>query len=111
MATVVVSDRRTTGIPLAAGDSLVLTVDGSISIPFGDAVIGAGGNSLSIDGDILARNSAWDRNPGWNYKLVSLRDWSAGAQRRTSKAMRPNSWPMHIDCVATGRLLREEEVA
>ena len=57
MTTVVVSDRRTAQVQLALGDSFVLTVDGSISENVAAGVVGFGGNSLTIDGDILARGS------------------------------------------------------
>src|SRR4051794_21359357 len=58
MTAIVVSDRRTTQVLLGAGDSFLLTVDGSISENLaGFGVSGAGGNSLAIDGDILARGS------------------------------------------------------
>jgi hypothetical protein len=57
MTTVVVSDRRTTQVQLPVGDSFVLTVDGSISENVAAGVVGFGGNSLTIDGDILARGS------------------------------------------------------
>ena len=40
------------------GDSFVLTVDGSISENVAAGVVGFGGNSLTIDGDILARGNA-----------------------------------------------------
>jgi hypothetical protein len=57
MTTVVVSDRRTAQVQLALGDSFVLTVDGSISENVAAGVVGFGGNSLTIDGDILTRGS------------------------------------------------------
>jgi hypothetical protein len=58
MTTVVVSDRRTTQVQLAVGDTFVLTADASISANLAVGVLGAGGNSLTIDGDILARGNA-----------------------------------------------------
>ena len=58
ITTVVVSDRRTTQVQLPVVDSFVLTVDGSISENVAAGVVGFGGNSLTIDGDILARGNA-----------------------------------------------------
>src|SRR4051794_15603723 len=57
MATIVVSDRRTTdsNFNLAVGDALLLTQEGSITQTslLAATIVGAGGNSLTIDGDIL----------------------------------------------------------
>jgi RTX calcium-binding nonapeptide repeat (4 copies) len=57
MATIVVSDRRTTNsnFNLAVGDALLLTQEGSITQTslVTATIVGAGGNSLTIDGDIL----------------------------------------------------------
>jgi hypothetical protein len=55
MASFVVSDRRTSGVSLATGDSLWLTADGAISTAGHNGVTGSGGNALTLDGEILAR--------------------------------------------------------
>ena len=55
MASFVVSDRRTSGVSLATGDSLWLTAGGAISTAGRNGVTGSGGNALTLDGEILAR--------------------------------------------------------
>jgi hypothetical protein len=52
MTLVVISDRRTSSVTLAAGDSLFLTSNASIIVST-VSIFAAGGNSLSIDGDVL----------------------------------------------------------
>jgi hypothetical protein len=56
MTDFVVSDPRTTTFNLAAGDSLLLTDDGSIVPMSGFGIFGSGSNAATIAGDIITRN-------------------------------------------------------
>src|SRR5215217_2403083 len=84
MAAFVVSDRRTSGVSLAAGDSLWLTAGGAISTFGPDGVTGSGGNALTHEGEILARAGVGVLLTGGNNNAPSRTPAVSWAIRRSS---------------------------
>jgi hypothetical protein len=88
MAAFVVSDRRTSGVSLAAGDSLWLTAGGAISTFGPDGVTGSGGNALTHEGEILARAGVGVLLTGGNNNAPSRTpavSWAIRDQRKRPK--------------------------